>query len=732
MTAFEEMGVMPEIAQAVEEMDWSLPTDVQAEAIPMILGGGDVLMAAETGSGKTGAFCLPILQIVYETLKDLEEGKGSKGSIKNVKGHHAHWQMNIYDRGDAMAIDPDGLLCQSRDQQKWHGTRSNKAVFGQGRYYYEATVTDEGLCRVGWSTDKASLDLGTDKFGYGFGGTGKKSWAKQFDTYGEPFGINDTIGCYLDLQKGEVKWSKNGVDLGKAYDIPGNMRSEKFYAAVVLKNAEMNFNFGATSFKFPPPKDFIAVSKAPKDSVSESKIVGGGPVVAKSAPNAPQAIILEPSRELAEQTLVQIQKFKKHLSNPTVKELLLVGGMNVKDQVDTLYSGVDIVVGTPGRLEDLISTGKLALTACRFFVLDEADGLLSQGYSDLINRLHGQIPKVTNDGKRLQMVVCSATLHSFDVKKMAERLMYFPTWIDLKGQDSVPETVHHCVCMVDPLKDTRWKTLQQHLETDGVHYEDKIQPHGTSQETYSEAVKILKGEYVIRAIDEHKMDRALIFCRTKLDCDNLEKYLQLRGQGKYSCVCLHSDRKPQERKANLQKFKDAKVKFLICTDVAARGIDVSGLPFVINVTLPDEKQNYIHRIGRVGRAERMGLAISLVATVKEKVWYHSNCANKGRGCYNTNLTDRGGCCIWYNEPQILGDVEEHLDITIEQIEPDMKVPLNEFDGKVTYGQKRKNTGSGYKGHVETLAPAVMELAKLEKRVQTSFIDLKYRKKFCNR
>ncbi|XP_062591227.1 ATP-dependent RNA helicase DDX1-like, partial [Saccostrea cucullata] len=196
---------------------------------------------------------------------------------------------------------------------------------------------------------------------------------------------------------------------------------------------------------------------------------------------------------------------------------------------------------------------------------------------------------------------------------------------------------------------------------------------------------------------------------------------------KYSCVCLHGDRKPQERKANLQKFKDNKVKYLICTDVAARGIDISGLPYVINVTLPDEKQNYIHRIGRVGRAERMGLAISLVSTVKEKVWYHSNCNTRGRGCYNTNLTDHGGCCIWYDEPKLLEDVQEHLDITIDKVDPSMKVPVNEFDGKVTYGQKRKNTGGTYIGHAASLAPAVKELADLEKRAQTSFIDLKYRK-----
>lgn len=98
-------------------------------------------------------------------------------------------------------------------------------------------------------------------------------------------------------------------------------------------------------------------------------------------------------------------------------------------------------------------------------------------------------------------------------------------------------------------------------------------------ETLSEAVKMLKGEYCIRAIDEHKMDRAIIFCRTKLDCDNLEKYFKQIDARKYSCVCLHGDRKPHERKENLEKFKRKDVQFLICTDVAARGLDISGLPF---------------------------------------------------------------------------------------------------------------------------------------------------------
>lgn len=157
--------------------------------------------------------------------------------------------------------------------------------------------------------------------------------------------------------------------------------------------------------------------------------------------------------------------------------------------------------------------------------------------------------------------------------------MHFPTWVDLKGEDVVPETVHHLVVMVDPQTDKSWHNLRNHLTTDGVHYHDNFKPGINTAETLSEAVKILKGEYCIKAIREHKMNRAIIFCRTKIDCDNLERYFRQIDGSELSCVCLHGDRKPQERRINLEKFKRQEVKFLICTDVAARGLDIAGLPF---------------------------------------------------------------------------------------------------------------------------------------------------------
>ncbi|XP_077967658.1 ATP-dependent RNA helicase DDX1-like [Styela clava] len=734
MTAYEELGVMPEIGKAVDEMGWMLPTDIQAESIPLILGGGDVLMAAETGSGKTGAFSIPVIQIVHESK--CETGTGAS---RKYGGNIIKWQMNPHDRGKSFAINSEGLLCQCREFKEWQGCRSSKGITS-GKFYYEATCKDEGLCRIGWSTIEADLNLGTDKYGFGFGGTGKKSFNRQFDAYGESFTMHDVIGCYIDMDNGLISFSKNGNHLGHAFDIPGHLRKQTFYATCVVKNAELEFNFGDTSFKNKPEEGYIALTSASEENSMPSPRSGGAKSgqTKRKANNAPYAVIIEPSRELAEQTFNNVRMFKKYIKNPPISEVLIVGGVSPSEQLQIIENGVDIVVATPGRIDDFISSGKLNLDQVRFIVLDECDGLLSAGNGAMITRMHAKMPQVTADGKRLQVIVCSATLHSFDVKKLAEKIMHFPTWVDLKGEDAVPETVHHVVVPVNPKTDRSFEMLKPNgrIQTDGVHYNDRVGPKDRpSDEKFSEAIKILKGEYCIKAIKKHNMDQCIVFCRTKLDCDNMERYFCAQGGGPkskghlFSCVCLHSDRKPQERRDNLEKFKRGEVRHLICTDVAARGLDVKGIPFVINVTLPDEKQNYVHRIGRVGRAERMGLAISLVAIDhREKVWYHSNCNNRGKGCYNTDLTDRGGCCIWYDEGSLLADVEEHLKITIEQVSQDLEIPVNEFDGKVVYGKKRSSQNKSlYQGHADALAPAVKELQELEKSAQTSFLKLAHEK-----
>ncbi|KAI9544265.1 hypothetical protein NQZ68_005315, partial [Dissostichus eleginoides] len=438
-------------------------------------------------------------------------------------------------------IGPDGLCCQSREFKEWHGCRSTKGVT-KGKYYYEVTCHDQGLCRIGWSSSQAALDLGTDKYGFGFGGTGKKSNNKQFDSYGEEFTMHDTIGCYLDVDKGQMSFSKNGNDLGVAFEIPQQLRSQPFFASCVLKNAELKFNFGGEDFKNAPKSGFVAMDQAPEGHAVKSTQAGSAKVSqVKATSNSPKALIIEPSKELAEQTLNNVIQCAKYVDNPKLRNLLVIGGVPAKDQMAALEHG---------------------------------DGLLSAGYTDFINRIHNQIPQVTSDGKRLQTILNSDCLFShaaFVRREEAARIMHFPTWVDLKGEDSVPESVHHVLVPVNPKNDRLWERL-----------------------------------------------------------------------GK----------------------------------------------------------NHV------------------------RVWYHV-CANRGRGCYNTRLKEDGGCAIWYKEKELLSDIEEHLKCTITQCEPDIKVPLDDFDGKVTYGQRKALGGANYKGHVDALAPTVLELANLEREAQSSFLHLGY-------
>ncbi len=137
---------------------------MQSEAVPLILGGGDVLMAAETGSGKTGAFCLPVLQITWESLKELQEGGGAKKKAKGSADASSSSSappsvtMSVHDRSPEMAVSPDGLRCQSRHFKEWHGCRASRGVAGRrARVYYEATVEDEGLCRVGFASTEVKV-----------------------------------------------------------------------------------------------------------------------------------------------------------------------------------------------------------------------------------------------------------------------------------------------------------------------------------------------------------------------------------------------------------------------------------------------------------------------------------------------------------------------------------------------------------------------------------------------
>lgn len=725
----------------------------------MILGGGDVMAAAETGSGKTGAFSLPVVQIVHERMR---RGPGEEASASAEDGDaEGSVQMSRCDRSAIMAVSDDGMGCQARSDRAWGGVRGTKGVSlvggastgRPGKVFYEVLVEDEGLCRVGWTTKHGSLELGTDKESYGYGGTGKKSHAKKFEEYGETFGLHDVIGCWLDVGARTVGFTKNGVELGVAYEVGKNVRM--LYPAVTLKNAQVRLEFEKA--RFPAVFEGSAVSLA---EVAEVEPVeqegqrgkkgtrgpnGGNPPLAQ---RVPVAIVLEPVRDLAQQTKDVMETFAGKLRDPNVRVSLLIGGESSNQQMKEIAAGSAIVVGTPGRINDLIKQKKLDVSGVKCFVLDEADALLDAGHRDLILNIFRRLGTTGTGVNRLQTLLFSATLHAPHVTRLANELCQNAAFIDMKGMNALPDAVDHALVMVNPEEDRTWLQSTPKVFADRIHDLDPpLDPTSSGDESWSHAVKVLKPRLLQRVLQGLAVDQALIFCRTNFDCENLSQFFheldktsadasslspeKRKRSTAYSCAILAGAKSMDERRYALEAFKAKEVRFLIATDVAARGIDVSGLPFVINMTLPDKCEDYVHRSGRVGRAETPGLCISLVSSVSEKVWF---CRKKGLKPWLNptaeNVSDKKpGHATWIQEKVLLRDIEERLGTAIVPLQSDMSLPPALIESRSKYGKGKGPSEADavpaeVAARIEASRESAKQLSLLEHRAQQTFFSLK--------
>ena len=416
-------GLCPELLRAVEEEGWLLPTPIQDEAIPAILGGGDVCGAAETGSGKTAAFVLPILQLVQEELVNagamsiVSTGKNYAGkntgkcqnemtsakrakrakrakSAKSAKStndvtksttEQSSVTLSVNDRDTMLAVSqPDQLVCQSRSERQWQGVRATCGVTKGAKVCFEATVEDDGLCRVGWSTMAAKYDVGTDSQSWGFGGTGKRSHGRKFITYGRAFGRGDVIGCYLDMsgsdakssKGGKVSFSLNGEMLGVAYDNVPLQKTTILFPSCVLKNAQMKFEFQNMKYSSPETSDYTPIGKADHShlrwgnsgnnggggSGGGGSGGGGSSSSSSSTKDDCRAIIMAPTRDLAAQIHSWVHKLCKYFNNPPLHASLIVGGNDGHQQRS--MDKAHILIGTCGRLKDMLIKKKVRRAPC--------------------------------------------------------------------------------------------------------------------------------------------------------------------------------------------------------------------------------------------------------------------------------------------------------------------------------------------------------------------------------
>lgn len=279
--------------------------------------------------------------------------------------------------------------------------------------------------------------------------------------------------------------------------------------------------------------------------------------------DAPQALIVVPTRELCQQVTNDLQTAGKVRN---VRVLAIYGGRAYEPQVEALKKGVDVIVGTPGRLLDLAGQRKLDLSHVRALVLDEADEMLDLGFLPDVERIITMLP-----AKR-QTMLFSATMPGA-VISLARRYMSQPTHINATSPDDEGTTVKNTV---------------QHVYR--AHNMDKP-------------------EMVSRILQANGRGLAMIFCRTKRTAADIAEQLEKRG---FASGAVHGDLGQGAREQALRAFRNGKVDVLVCTDVAARGIDVEGVTHVINYQSPEDEKTYLHRIGRTGRAGAKGIAITLV------------------------------------------------------------------------------------------------------------------------
>ena len=276
--------------------------------------------------------------------------------------------------------------------------------------------------------------------------------------------------------------------------------------------------------------------------------------------NYVQAIILAPTRELAIQVAEEIYSLR---GGRKFKVLPIYGGQSIVGQIQRLKKGVDIVVGTPGRILDHLRRRTLKLANISFFILDEADEMLNMGFIEDIET----ILDATNDTKRIALF--SATMPS-RIRQLAKKYL---------GETKL------------------LKVANKHIATD------------LTEQIYFEVNNRDKLEALCRIIDLENEFYGLVFCRTKVDVDELSRKLIERG---YNADGLHGDISQHDRLKILDKFKEKHTMILVATDVAARGLDVSNLTHVINYSLPQDTISYVHRIGRTGRAGKKGTAITFI------------------------------------------------------------------------------------------------------------------------
>ena len=482
---FAELGLNEHILAGVDALGFTTPTPVQAQAIPAVLEGRDVIASAQTGTGKTAAFALPVLQRIQDASRAARQQIVEQEPPASATGDadEAPQVLACEVVGDSASSSASADTPAKPRRRRRHHRRSSKSAQG---------AANEP------------------------GAAGEQTTAKA---------------------EGDAK---------------PRPKSQK----------RPSGNQGEQATERPKRKRRRRRRKGGQDRQADTRATNPD-----AHPFGPFALVITPTRELAQQIDRVVSVVCEHTGQRAV---VVMGGTKCDRQIRELEAGCDMLVATPGRLIDLMEHNHVSLDSVQVLVLDEADRMLDMGFWPSVKRIMGELPA------QRQNLLFSATIPP-SIQSTIDAMLNDPVRVEIARVGETADTVEEHLCPVTQGQKTQ--LLQELVRSGGAE-------QGTTPE------------------------RVLVFCRTKHRVDDVSKTLKNAG---FDVDVMHADRPQKARERALAKFRAGKCQVLVATDVMSRGIDVSGIDAVVNFDVPLDPEDYVHRIGRTGRAGATGHAYTFVA-----------------------------------------------------------------------------------------------------------------------
>ncbi|MGN0287629.1 MAG: DEAD/DEAH box helicase, partial [Atopobiaceae bacterium] len=553
---FAELGLNEQILAGVEALGFTDPTPVQAQAIPLVLAGKDVVASAQTGTGKTAAFALPVLQVIqpYSRAAREQAAQDTPASEANSNESPNHDEP----KPDAAGVDgqttEETPTADQPNADSYNGDSNGNANAGQvladmaPEDPHISVPMDAG--DVAAPADAPAVAPAADS------SVSASNGASAEDAPRKPRRRHHKKATALPVKDSDesAKPSKRAK---------GKKSASKADDEADAKSAKRSASGGAKS---DVKSDAKPKRKRRRKHAKKRQADGVAEQIASAVdPNAhpfgPFALVITPTRELAQQIDDVVSTVCEHTDQRAV---IVMGGAKFDRQIRELQRGCDMLVATPGRLIDLMDHDHVDLSQVKVLVLDEADRMLDMGFWPSVRRIVSALPKDR------QTLLFSATIPP-SIKGTVDAMLHDPAQVEIARIGQTADTVEEHLCPV----------------------------------TQGQKIELL--EALVRKYDP---ERVLVFCRTKHRVDDVSKYLRSAGM---NVDVMHADRTQKERERALAKFRAGKCQILVATDVMSRGIDVSGIDAVVNFDVPMDPEDYVHRIGRTGRAGHTGLAFTFVA-----------------------------------------------------------------------------------------------------------------------